>query len=247
VRLVRESDQVMGNTEVSRATLYGARPPKRHEKAIGVQFVRWCLGVGQEFLSLTSVAVMTVVLYAPPALALIAGGIGCVSCVYWLVQIQQAYSAGQYDVILSDLPALSSAATIALASLAYLALLYGFSVLIAGLIGHRRQHLYVIPGSMLSFSALLAFTTAVYLLIPDIAADTGWGTIPFVILFSCIGVNAAVLGLLVTDLRPPGRARKARSVLPHHRAVASGHRRITTIGAPPEQDDSPTPELPVMG
>jgi hypothetical protein len=247
VRLVRESDQVMGNTEVSRATLYRARPPKRHEKAIAIQFVRWWLGVGQELVRITAVSTMAVILYAPPALALIAGGIACASCVFWLVQIQQAYSAGQYDVILSDLPALSFAATIAFASLAYLALLYGFSVLIAGLIGHRRQHLYVIPGSMLSFSALLVFTTAAYLLIPEIAADTGWGTTPFVILFSCIGVNVAVLGLLVTDLRPPRVARKARSVLLHHRALASGHRRITTVGAPPEQDDGPTLELPVIG
>jgi hypothetical protein len=86
-----------------------------------------------------------------------------------------------------------------------------------------------------------------YLLIPVIAADTGWGTIPFVVLFSCIGVNVAVLGLLVTDLRPSRGARKARSFFPYHRPIASGHRRITTVGAPPEQDDDPTLELPVLG
>jgi uncharacterized membrane protein len=234
----------MGNTEVSRATLYGARPPKRQRKSIAAQFVRWWLGVGQEFVRLTAVVTIAVILYAPPALALIAGGIACVSCVFWLIQIQQAYSVGQYDLIFSDLPALALATTVAFACLAYLALLYGFSVLIAGLIGRRRQHLYIIPGSMLSFSALLAFTAAAYLLIPEIAADTGWRTIPFVILFSCIGVNVAVLGLLVTDLRPGRRARRARSVLLYRRVVAPGHRRISTEGTPQEPDDGPTLELP---
>jgi len=212
---------------------------------LAIQFVRWWLGVGQELVRITAVSTMAVILYAPPLLALIAGGLAFASCVFWFVQIQQAYSAGQYDVILSDLPALSFAATITFASLAYLALLYGFSVLIAGLIGHRRQHFYIIPGSMLSFSALLAFTIAAYQLIPEFAADTSWGTIPFVILFSCIGVNVAALGLLVTDLRPARRTRKARFGLPHHRAIASGHRRITMVGAPAEQADGPTLELPV--
>jgi hypothetical protein len=237
----------MGNTEISRAALYGARPPRRQEKAIAVQLARWWLGVGQELVRVAGVVTMAVILYAPPALALIAGGIAGVTCIFWLVQILQAYSAGQYDLILSDLPTLTFAATIALASLAYLALLYGFSVLIAGLIGHRRQHLYIIPGSMLSFPALLAFTTAAYMLIPEIAADTGWGTVPFVILFSCIGVNVAVLGLLITDLRPGrGARRRARSALPYHRVIVSGHRPVSTVGTPPEQDDAPTLELPVL-
>jgi uncharacterized membrane protein len=212
---------------------------------MAIQFVRWWLGVGQEFVALTGVVTMAVILYAPPALALIAGGIACASCVIWLVQIQQAYSAGQYDLIFSDLPALALAATVAFACLAYLALLYGISVLVAGLIGHRRQHLYIIPGIMLSFSALLAFTAAAYLLIPEIAADTGWGTLPFVILFSCIGVNVAALGLLVTDLRPGRRERRAHADLHYRRAVASGHRRISTEGAP-QPDDGPTLELPEM-
>jgi hypothetical protein len=237
----------MGNTEVSRATLYGARPPKRHEKPLAIQFVRWWLGVGQELGRITAVSAVTVLLYAPLILALVAGGIACAGCVFWLVQIQQAYSAGQYDVIFSDLPALTFTAEIALASLAYLALLYGFSVLIAGLIGHRRQHLFIIPGSILSFSALLAFTIAAYQLIPEIAEDTGWGTIPFVILFSCIGVNVAVLALLVTDLRPARGPRKARSVLSHHRAIASRRRRTTVVSIPLEQDAEPTLEMPVIG
>jgi len=233
----------MGDTKVSPASLYGARPPKRREKGIGIKFVRWWLGVGQEFLTLTLLATGAVILYAPPALALIAGSIAGVSCVYWLLQIQQAYVAGQYDLILSYLPTLTSAAEIVFASLAYVALLYGFSVLIAGLIGHRKQHFYIIPGSMLALSALLAFTVAAYLLVPDVAADTGWGTIPFVILFCCIGVNVAVLGLLVTDLRPDKRARRDRFVLIHNRTVVPDHRHVTTVSAPPEQDDAPTIEL----
>jgi uncharacterized membrane protein len=236
----------MGDTKVSPASLYGAGPPKAREKGIGIKFVRWWLGVGQEFLALTLLATVAVILYAPPALALIAGSIASVSCVYWLLQIQQAYAAGQYDLILSYLPTLTSAAEIIFASLAYVALLYGFSVLIAGLIGHRKQHLYIIPGSMLALSALLAFTAAAYLLIPDVADDTGWGTIPFVILFCCIGVNVAVLGLLVTDLRPDKRARRGRFVLFHKRAVVPGQRHVTTVSAPPEQDEAPTIELPLM-
>jgi len=236
----------MDNTEVSRATLYRARPPFRQVKAIAVQFARWWLGVGQEFLRLIGVTALAVLLYAPPVLALVAGGTACASGVVRLVQLQQEFGAGQLDQTLSDLPALGSAVTIAFASLAYLALLFGLSVLIAGLIGHGRQHLYIIPGSMLSFSALLAFTIAAYALIPDLAAYTGWGAVPFVILFSCIGVNAAVLGLLVTDLRPARAARRATSARPYQRAAASEPRRVTSVGAAPEQDDDPTLELPMM-
>jgi uncharacterized membrane protein len=246
VRLVRESDQVMGDTDVSRASLYGARPPKRQEKDVVVQFARWSLGVGQEFFKLTSVVVIVVTLYAPPILALIAGGMACVSCLFWLFQMRQAYGAGQYDLILSDLPALSSAAKIAFASLAYLALLYGFTVLISGMIGHRRQHFYVVPGIMLSFPALVVFTIAAYLLIRALASDTDWGTLPFVILFSYIGIDAAALGLLVTDLRPNGGARMARSVLPYNRAVALGHKRITTVDRPPIEHDGPAVKSPEM-
>jgi uncharacterized membrane protein len=234
----------MGDTKVSPASLYGARPPKAREKSIGIRFVRWWLGVGQEFLTLTLLATVSVILYAPPALALIGGSIAGVSCVYWLFQIQQAYAAGQYDLMLSYLPTLNTAAEIAFASLAYMALLYGVSVLIAGLIGHRKQHLYTIPGSMLALSALLAFTAAAYLLISDLAADTGWGAIPFVILFCCIGVNVAVLGLLITDLRRYKRARRDRFVPLHDRAKAPGHGNVTMVSASPEQDGAPTIELP---
>ncbi|MGO8948323.1 MAG: hypothetical protein ACLQUY_11820, partial [Ktedonobacterales bacterium] len=148
----------------------------------------------------------------PPVLALIAGGIAGVNCIRLLLQIGKSFKAGQYDSILADLPALSSAAKIAFGSLAFLALVYALSVLIAGLIGTRRQHLYLILGFILSLPALAAYTVAASLLVRMLDSITGWGGLLFVILFGYIGLDAAVLGLLATDLRPGGRRVRTSSV-----------------------------------
>jgi hypothetical protein len=182
-----------------------AAPPHRRKKDRRHPILRWLLGVGKEFLLLALLTVTLVLLFAPVALALVAGAIAVVSCLQHIVLLWQELKGAQYDAILTSLPALGEAAMIVCASLAYLALLFAMNVLISGMIGHRKQHFYIIPGLVLSLVALLAYTVATYLLVGVLASVTGWGELPFVILFGYIGVNAAWLGLMITDLRPVSR------------------------------------------
>jgi hypothetical protein len=152
---------------------------------------------------------MVVLLFAPVVLAVVAGGIAVVSFFQSTLQLWQAYNDAHFDALLTIFPAMESAAKIVCVCLAYLALLFAMNVLISGMIGRRKQHLYVIPGLALSLPALLAYGVASYLMIGALASVTGWGELPFVLLFGYIAVNAAWLGLLITDLRPVrGRRRE---------------------------------------
>jgi hypothetical protein len=158
-----------------------------------------------EFLRLVLVTITVVLLFAPLVLALVAGAIAVVNCLQYIILLWQAFKDAQYDAILTSIPALGNAAKIVGACLAYLALMFAMNVLISGMIGHRKQHFYIIPGLVLALPALLAYAVASYLLIGLLAEVSGWGDLPFVILFGYIGVNAAWLGLLITDLRPTPR------------------------------------------
>jgi hypothetical protein len=180
-------------------------PPRRRKKDRRHPILRWLLGVGEEFLLLVLLTVTFVLSFAPVLLALVGGGIALVDCLQHIILMWQAFKDAQYDVILTALPTLGSAVKIVCASLAYLALLFAMNVLISGMIGQRKQHLYIIPGLVLSLLALLAYTVASFILIGTLASMTGWGELPFVILFGYIGVNAAWLGLMITDLRPASR------------------------------------------
>ena len=212
--LVGESDQVMGESDESRASAYGARPPVTPVIRITGWVIRWLLGVGDELVQMAVLSAVAVLLFAPALLAVIAAAIGVVGSLLSLVQIGVDFKAGWYPAVLAELPALRVATEVAFAGLVFLALLYSMNVLIAGMIGRRWQHLYLIPGVILSLPALAAYSVAAYLLTSMLEETTGWGTLTFVILFGYMGLDAAILGLLATDLRPPGRRNAAGSALP---------------------------------
>jgi hypothetical protein len=173
--------------------------------------VRWILrnllGVGEGILLLFLTIAAAVFVYAPVVLAVIAVGAAVVRVVISLISLAQAVAAGRYQAILFGLPILEMAAKVAFAGTAYLALLFALNVLIAGLMRQSRRRLDLVPGLVLSSVALVAYIFFSYLMILELAAFTGWGQLPFVAFFGYLGSNAALLGLLSTDLRPVSRKR----------------------------------------
>ncbi len=192
---------------------------------------RWLLGVGDELVQMAVPSAVAVLLFAPALLAVIAAAIGVVDCLLSLVQIGMDFKAGWYPAVLAELPALRVATELAFMGLAFLALLYSMNVLMAGMIGRRWQHLYLIPGVILSLPALVAYSAAAYLLTPILEDATGWGTLTFVILFGYMGLDAAILGLLATDLRSPGRRNAAGSALPKSPSVSEDGQ-VKTVAVP---------------
>jgi hypothetical protein len=69
-------------------------------------------------------------------------------------------------------------------------------------------------------------------MIAEMAAATGWGELPFVVFFGYLGTNAALLGLLTTDLRP----------VPGKRLVATSSESTQILIPAPESEMGPAAE-----
>jgi hypothetical protein len=241
----------MGESDAHQASAYSARPQVASNKTIPQRIAYWLLGVGDEFIQLVVLCAAAVLLFLPPILAVLGIGAGGVNCLLVLIQIGKAWRAEQYDVLFAALPLLAGAAELAFAGLAYLALLYSLSVLISGMIGHGRQRFFLLPGVILSLAAVIAYSTAAYLLTGMLDTMTAWGDLPFVILFGYLGLDAAVLGLLATDLRrsvrrpgtavsdpvPTGRVRKRVTSHPSRVGISPRRRPLQSIFAGHAGDD----------
>ncbi len=241
----------MGEGDAHQARAYNARPQVTSDKAMPQRIAYWLLGVGDEFIQLAVPCAAAVLLFLPPLLAVLGIGVGGVNCLLLLIQIGKAWRAEQYDVIFAALPTLAGAAELAFAGLAYLALLYSLSVFISGMIGHGRQRFFLLPGVILSLAAVIAYSTAAYLLTTMLDAMTAWGDLPFVILFGYLGLDAAVLGLLATDLRrsvtrssstvsgpvPAVRVRKRGTSHPSRVGISPRRRLLQSIFARHAGDD----------
>ena len=184
---------------------YGVVQPEAPEDDRGRRIISWLREMGAEFLALAALLVIALFLALPLLLALVAGSVGGVTCLLALVGAWQSFHAAHYQAIANDFPTIEDSAKIAFAGIAYLALLFALNVLIAGLIGRRRQHLYLIPGMLLTFPALVVFTISATLIIRMISGMTGQPELPFGIFFGYAGLAAVVLALLLTDLRTKRR------------------------------------------
>src|SRR5579883_2967640 len=189
----------------SSASLYGVVQPEKPNNDKGRRIAGWLRDMGAEFLILAAMLAIVLFLLLPLLLALVAGSVGSVTCLLALVGAWQSFQAAHYPAIANDFPTIENSAKIAFAGISYLALLFALNVLIAGLLGHRRQHLYLIPGLLLTFPALVLFTISATLIIRMASGITGQPELPFALFFGYAGVVAVVLALLLTDLRAKTR------------------------------------------
>lgn len=168
--------------------------------------VRRVLG---EIASWGAVVLVLAVLFAPPVALLIAGCWSVVAYVTSAVTLYKLIAASRLADLLGPLQTLDMAGRIAATSAGFYALLCGLLVLAAGLLGKRWRRLFLVPGTVLSIPAALAFYLALRLTLDAIAPRYSLSGIAQAALTIYLLLDAVLLAGLLVDLRP--RPRHARN------------------------------------
>lgn len=189
--------------------------------------------IGDKMLSIAIFTAALVGLLLPPVFFLVSGLWNTVAYISGVWTLWHEITAWRIADMFTTLGAVDTSLRFAVAGVSYFALILSFIVLLAGLLGRRRQHIFLLPGVLLCAPIVVIFIFATTLSFSVLATRfhlAGWMQY---LLISFVLVNALVLAALLLDLRPATR----RRWLAHHR-----RRRETIID---EVDASPAP-LPVV-
>lgn len=164
------------------------------------------------------VLIVALLLLAPVAAFVVAGGWAVYTYVHGLVTLWQNVSSYQLGNLLQPLDSLSLGASVALASAGYFALLAALMVLMAGLFGKRWGRLFLFPGITFTLPSALAFFLGFRLSLDALAAPSGISLPVRTVLLVYLLLDTIVLAAALVDVSPRRRRpRRARGMGGRHR------------------------------
>ncbi|HLJ82292.1 MAG TPA: hypothetical protein VKT52_12445 [Ktedonobacterales bacterium] len=161
--------------------------------------------IGGECGAWAVVLVVALVLLAPVAACVVAGGWAIYTYVHGFVTLWQNVSSYQLSNLVQPLDSLSLAAQVALASAGYFALLAALIVLMAGLLGKRWGRLFLFPGITFTLPSALAFFIGFRLSLDALAAPSGIPLPVRTALLVYLLLDAIVLAAVLVDVSPRRR------------------------------------------
>lgn len=184
-------------------------------------YLRKTLGrIGDKTLSIAVFSVALAGLLVPPAVFFVSGVWGSVTYVKGVLTLWDEISTWRLADMFASLAAVDTSGGFALAGVSYFALIFSFIVLFGGLLGHRWQRIFVMPGILLCAANVIIFTFAATLSFSVIASHfllPDWLKYP---LIGYVLLNALLLAAMLLDVRPSRR---------HRRGVRHRHHRETII------------------
>lgn len=192
-----------------------------------------------EIAAWTAVAVMLVLLFAPAAVFLVAGGWAIATCMTSATTLYRLFVSSSAADLFETLRALDIAGRVAVASGGYFALLSALIVLEAGLLGRRWRRFFLFPGIMLTIPSALIFYFGLRMTLDAVTAGYPLSLVTEAGLALYLLLDTVLLAGFLVDLRPkPTRRHNGYRYERHERA------------APPEYDawqsPSPSASLPLV-
>lgn len=195
-------------------------------------------GTGNKTLSVAVFGITMVSLLVPPVVFFVSGVWGSVTYVSSVLTLWDEISTWRLADMFTSLAAVDTSGGFALAGVSYFALVFSFIVLFGGLLGHRWQRIFVMPGILLCAPNVIIFTFAATLSFSVLASRLllpNWLKYP---LIGYVLLNALLLAVMLLDLRPSRRRRRLIRHLHPHEAnldevnVSSKPVPIVRFGAP---------------
>lgn len=164
--------------------------------------------IGDKTLSIAIFSIAMVGFLVPPAVFFISGLWGSITFVSSVVTLWREISTWRLADMFTSLATVDTSGGFALAGVSYFALIFSFIVLFGGLLGHRWQRIFVMPGILLCAPSVIIFTFAATLSFSVIASRL---LLPKWLEYPLIGyalLNALMLAVMLLDLRPSRRHRR---------------------------------------
>lgn len=180
------------------------------------------------------VGIACAMLLAPLLVALVTAFVAILADALALVNIVWLLVHG--ELLQADIPlrALSIASRLGLMAIGYLGLLCALMTLLAGLLGRGRGRLFIIPGALLTASALALFAASVGLAWPLLAPLALPRVVLLAIALYLTLATVALATLLADTQQTRARWRRARALVgaaPRRRASTAARRPPTLVGA----------------
>ncbi len=187
--------------------------------------------VGDKMLSIAIVTAALIGLLLPPLIFLVSGLWNTVAYISGVWTLWHEITTWRIADMFTTLGAVDTSLRFAVAGVSYFALILSFIVLLAGLLGRRRQRVFLLPGLLLCAPIVVIFIFATTLSFSVLATRfplAEWTQYP---LISFVLLNALVLAALLLDLRPATRRRwLARHI--HRREVVVDERDVSSKPLP---------------
>ncbi len=172
-----------------------------------VHLRRALANIGDTMLSIAIFTAALIGLLLPPLIFLVSGLWNTVAYINGVWTLWHEVKSWRIADMFTTLGAVDTSFRFAVAGVSYFALILSFIVLLAGLLGRRRQRMFLLPGLLLCAPIVVIFILATMLSFSVLATRydlAGWVQYP---LISFVLVNALVLAALLLDLRPSTRRR----------------------------------------
>ncbi len=163
--------------------------------------------IGDMMLSIAIFTAALIALLLPPLIFLVSGLWNTVAYISGVWTLWHEVKSWRIADMFTTLGAVDTSLRFAVAGVSYFALILSFIVLLAGLLGRRRQRVFLLPGLLLCAPIVVIFIFATMLSFSVLATRfhlTAWTQYPLV---SFVLLNALVLAALLLDLRPSPRRR----------------------------------------
>jgi hypothetical protein len=185
-------------------------------------------------LAVSLACVVCATLLAPFLVALVTAFVAILADALALANI--VWLLVQGELLQADIPlrALSIASRLGLMAIGYLGLLCALMTLLAGLLGRGRGRLFIIPGALLTASALALFAASVGLAWPLLAPLALPRVVLLAIALYLTLATVALATLLADTQQTRARWRRARALVgaaPRRRASTAARRPPTLVGA----------------
>jgi hypothetical protein len=152
-------------------------------------------------------------LFLPPLVMAVAGVWAAVTGLRSLWEAVQLLGSWQVGNVGTLLPSLNAASRLALLGVSFFAILFALIVFMGGTFGRGWRHLFLVPGVILTAPSLVVFVQSARLT-SILLTQLGVARPLQVLGFAYLLLDALLLALLMTDVRPRRRRRSKMQRLP---------------------------------